>query len=69
MITVASHVKIGGAVYQGVSTVIEAIDGLAAVLTGDKDYFLGPGTSATAGQRQAAEDKAERERGEKPWKR
>ena len=50
MLAVASHVKIGGAVYHGVSAVIEAIDGLAVVLTGHRDYFHGPGTNATEGQ-------------------
>jgi hypothetical protein len=49
MITVASTPKFGGAVCQVVSAVIEAIDGLAAVLTGQADYFHGPGTSATEG--------------------
>ncbi|WP_424032654.1 hypothetical protein [Methylocella sp.] len=44
MIAVASHVKVGGPVCQGVSAVVEAIDGLAAVLTGEKDYFHGAGT-------------------------
>jgi hypothetical protein len=66
--SVASHVKIGGAVYQRVSAVIEAIDALAAVLTGHRDYFHGPGTSATEGQLRTADDKAARERGETPWK-
>lgn len=67
MLAVAPHVKIGGAVYQGASAVIEAIDGLAVVLTGHRDYFHGPGTSATKGQLTAADEKAARERGKKPW--
>jgi hypothetical protein len=67
MISVASRVKIGGAIYAAVGAVLEAIDGLAAALTGEKDYFHGPGTSATKGQLDAAELKVARESGEKPW--
>ncbi len=67
MIAVSSRVKIGGAVYAAAGATIEAIDRLAAVLTGERDYFAGPGTSATEGQLAAAELKAARERGDVPW--
>jgi hypothetical protein len=67
MIAVASHVKIGGAVYQAAGAVIVAIDRLATVLTGERDYFAGQGTGATQGELDAAKLKAARERGDAPW--
>lgn len=69
MIAVQMHVKVRGAVYQAGDAVIGAIDALAAVLTGERNYFHGPGTSATEGQLKAAEEKAARERGDIPWRR
>ena len=67
MIRVCARVKIGGAVYAAASAVIDAIDRLATALTGDRDYFAGPGTAASEGQREAEEVKAARERGDVPW--
>jgi hypothetical protein len=56
MITVSSCVKMGRAVYIAVGPVIEPNDRFATVLTGKRDYFHGPGTAATEGQRQTTEE-------------
>jgi hypothetical protein len=57
MITVSSCVKMGRAVYIAVGPVIEPNDRFATVLTGERDYFHGPGTAATEGQRQTTEER------------
>jgi hypothetical protein len=65
MITVSSCVKIGRAVYIAVGAVIEPNDRFATVLTGERDYFHGPGTAATeSGKRQK---RGTRERGGMQW--
>jgi hypothetical protein len=65
MIAVFRHLKISGALYQGASDVIEAIDGLVAPLIGEREYFHTRGTSATEGQFRAVKGKGRRGRGEK----
>jgi hypothetical protein len=67
MLVIAARVRIGGEVYKRVSALIAAIDALADELTGERDYFFEPGGGATGGERKAMEEKAARERGEKPW--
>jgi hypothetical protein len=58
-------VKPFGVVYHALSMVVVAIDGLATVLTGQRDYFWAAGGGgATEGQREAEGEKLARERGE-----
>jgi hypothetical protein len=68
MIAVFRHVKINGALYQGASDVIQAIDSLAMTLTGEREYFHAPGTSATEGQFRAVKVKGGAGEGRRPWK-
>ena len=52
-----------GTVYKAAHVITAGIDGLAAVLTGDPEYFWDGGTSFDNG----LHDKLARESGEKPW--
>ena len=62
----SADVKPFGAVYHGLSMVISAIDALAVLLTGERDYFAIMGTGAPDGEKQSGADKLARERGETP---
>ena len=62
------QVRIGSRVYQHALAIIAAIDGLAADLTGERDYFHAIGSGATKEQLRTIEERAARERGELPWK-
>jgi hypothetical protein len=68
MIQLSMQVRIGSRVYQHALAIIAAIDGLAAELTGERDYFHSLGAGATKGQLQAMDERTARERGELPWK-
>lgn len=54
MTGVQAHVRINGPVYAGASAVMAAIDALAALLTGDWQFFWDKGSTMTAQQREAA---------------
>jgi hypothetical protein len=68
MIRLSMQVKIGSLVCLRALAIIAAIDALAAELTVQLDYFHMLGAGATEGQLQAMEERAARERVEKPWK-
>src|SRR5271169_5728047 len=68
MIHLSMQVRMGSRVYQHALSIIAAIDGLAAELTGERDYFHALGAGATKEQLQAMEENAARERGDLPWK-
>ena len=69
MLVIVTQVRIGGKIYEKAQRIIAAIDAMTGELTGDPEYFWGPGTGATEDQRAEAELKAARERGDRPWKR
>jgi hypothetical protein len=67
MVDVCGRVKPIGPIYHGASMVMAAIDGFAAVLTGQRHYFYAGGSTMSQGGREALEDQDAREKGEKPW--
>ena len=67
MIDVLRTVKPMGPAYNAASAVMSAIDGLAALLTGDRDYFHDRGSAWHDGPSDLKE-KLAREAGEKPWR-
>jgi hypothetical protein len=46
-----------------------SIDGMATVLTGQRDYFSLLGSGATDGERRVQAEREAAERGQKPWPR
>ena len=68
MIEARRHLTIGGPVYQATDVITKAIDAMAFLVTGDKEYFWDKGGGgATDAHRQALADQAARERGDMPW--
>jgi hypothetical protein len=61
LIKALTAVKPFGAIYHGLSMVIAAIDALAVLLTGERDYFTGLGSTASKGQQAAEATKRESE--------
>ena len=59
MTGVQARVRINGPVYAGASAVMAAVDALAALLTGDRQFFWDKGSTMTAQQREAAARKGE----------
>ena len=53
-----------GATYEALQIVLAAIDALAMLLTGTRDYFHVPGSGATAGEAEREARKRAREQGE-----
>ena len=53
-----------GATYEALQIVLAAIDALAMLLTGNRDYFHAPGSGATAGEAEREARKRAREQGE-----
>ncbi len=49
MVDVLRTVKPMGNVYKAASAVISAIDGLAAILTGDREFFWDKGSTGSSG--------------------
>ena len=61
------HPTIGGPVFVAAHGITKAIDEMAFLLTGDREYFWGVGGGATEAYRQKMADCAARERGDLPW--
>jgi hypothetical protein len=59
MVGALSKVRINGPVYVAAAAVIKAIDGLAAALTGDPQFFWDKGSAMTAQQRELAARKGD----------
>ena len=55
MLVIVTQVRIGGKIYEKAQRIIAAIDAMTGELTGDPEYFWGPGAGATEDQRAEAE--------------
>ena len=67
MTDASGHLTIGGPVYRAARVVTQAIDAMAFLLTGDREYFWEKGGGSPEGHRQEMAERAARERGKAPW--
>jgi hypothetical protein len=68
MVDVMRVVKPFGPVYKAARAITTAIDAMAYLLTGEKEYFWDNGTGAFRAEAQDLSDELARETGEKPWR-
>jgi hypothetical protein len=60
-------VRIGNPLYDATDILMKAIDAVAFILTGDREYFWSVGGGATAGQKTRAAKWEAIEKGETQW--
>jgi len=69
MVAICTNVRIGSPAYEAAGGITAAVDVMAEVLTGMRNYFWRGSSSATDDERTFSENWAAIERGDEPWPR